>query len=82
MGHKIVDECDTHTHKHNHFTALLEKDCQACKLNKEDAMDHSRWRKQIEIFDTHDRYVGECFFWYWLTRVVPVKVQRAVKWLL
>jgi len=24
-----------------------QKDCQACKLNTEDAMDHNRWRKQI-----------------------------------
>ena len=24
-------------------------------------------------------WVGECFFWYWLTRVVPDKIQRAVK---
>ena len=26
---------------------LWKKDCQACKLNKEDAVDHKRWRKQI-----------------------------------
>jgi len=26
---------------------IVEKDCQACKLNKEDAMDHKSWRKQI-----------------------------------
>jgi len=25
--------------------------------------------------------VGECFFWYRLTRVVPDEVQRAIKWL-
>jgi len=25
--------------------------------------------------------VGECFFWYRLTRVVPDKFHRAVKWL-
>jgi len=24
---------------------VAEKDCQACKLNKEDATDHCRWRK-------------------------------------
>jgi len=24
---------------------VVQKDCQACKLNKEDAVDHSRWRK-------------------------------------
>ena len=27
---------------------VVEKDCQACKLNKEDAMDRSRWRKLIK----------------------------------
>ena len=26
----------------------MEKDCQACKLNKEDAMDCSRWRKLMK----------------------------------
>jgi len=27
---------------------VVEKDCQACKLNKEDAMDGSKWRKLIK----------------------------------
>ena len=27
---------------------VVEKDCQARKLNKEDAMEHSRWRKLIK----------------------------------
>ena len=26
---------------------LWKKDCQACKLNRENAMDHDRWKKQI-----------------------------------
>jgi len=26
---------------------VVEKDCQALKLNREEAMDHNRWRKQI-----------------------------------
>jgi len=26
---------------------IVEKDCQACKLNKEDAMDCKIWRQQI-----------------------------------
>jgi len=26
---------------------IVEKDCQALKLNREDAMDRNRWRKQI-----------------------------------
>jgi len=27
---------------------VVEKDCEACKLNKEDAVDHSRCRKLIK----------------------------------
>jgi len=26
---------------------IVEKDCPAHKLNREDVMDHNRWRKQI-----------------------------------
>jgi len=26
---------------------IVEKDCQAQKLNREDAMDHKRWKKQM-----------------------------------
>jgi len=26
---------------------IVEKDCQECKLNKDDAMDRKRWRKQM-----------------------------------
>jgi len=50
---------------------VVEKDCQAHKLNKEDAMDCSRWEKLIK-----DGWwsgwvsVGDCFFWYWPTQVV------------
>jgi len=29
------------------WTEIVPKDCQACKLNWEDAVDHNRWRKQI-----------------------------------
>jgi len=32
---------------------IVEKDCQACKLNMEDAIDHNRWKKQIR--DDHNR---------------------------
>ena len=32
----------------------MEKDCKARGLNREDAMDHSRWRKQIGMIDDHD----------------------------
>ena len=28
---------------------VVREDCQACKLNKEDAMDYSRWRKLIKV---------------------------------
>jgi len=29
------------------WTEIVQKDCQACKLNREDAMDRDRWRKKI-----------------------------------
>jgi len=31
-----------------YLESVVEKDCQAHKLNKEDAMDRSRWRKLIK----------------------------------
>ena len=33
---------------------MVEKDCKACELYKEDAMDRSRWRMQIGMIDDHD----------------------------
>jgi len=33
----------------------VQKYCQACKLNSADAMDHSRWRKEIKEVDDQDR---------------------------
>ena len=45
---------------------------QARKLNKEDAMDRSKWRKVIkEARWSGWVWVGECFFWYRPARVVP-----------
>ena len=32
----------------------MEKDCKARGLNREDAVDRSRWRRQIGIFADHD----------------------------
>ena len=29
-------------------------DCKACGLNREDAMDRSRWTKQLGMIDDHD----------------------------
>ena len=29
------------------WTEIVEKDCKARKLNREDVMDHNTWRKQI-----------------------------------
>ena len=51
------------------------RDCQACKLKKEDAVDCSRWRKFIkDVWWSGWVWVGECFFWYRPIRVVPDKV--------
>jgi len=33
---------------------VAEKVCYACKLNKENAVDHSRWRKLIKVSDDQD----------------------------
>ena len=53
---------------------VVREDCQACKLNKEDAMDHCKWRKMIkDVRWSGWVWVGECFFWYRPTRVVPEK---------
>jgi len=64
------------------WTEIVEKDCQARGLNREDAMDRSRWMKQIrDDWWPRKVWVGECFFWYWrLTQVVPDKIHTAVKW--
>jgi len=29
------------------WAEIVQKECPACKLNRVDAMDHNRWRKQI-----------------------------------
>jgi len=52
---------------------VVQKDCPACNLNKEDAMDRGRWKKLIKIGWWSRWWVGECFFCYRLTRVVPDK---------
>jgi len=36
----------------------VEKDCKARGLNREDAMDRSRGRKQIGMIDDHDECSG------------------------
>jgi len=33
---------------------IVEKDGQACKLSRDDAMDRSRWRRQIGVIVDHD----------------------------
>jgi len=37
---------------------IVEKDCKVHRLNREDAMDRSRWRKQIGIFDDWCEWVN------------------------
>ena len=51
---------------------VVREDCQARKMNKEDAIDCCKWRKMIKDVRWSGRvWVGECFFWYRPTRVVP-----------
>ena len=53
---------------------VVREDCQAHKLNKENAMDRCKWRKMIkDVRWSGWVWVGECFFWYRPTRVVPDK---------
>ena len=53
---------------------VVREDCQACKLNKEEAMDRCKWRKVIkEVRWPGWVWAGECFFWYWPTWVVSDK---------
>jgi len=37
---------------------IVEKDCKAHGLNREDALDRSRWRKQIGMIDDHMNVSG------------------------
>jgi len=51
---------------------VVKEKCQARKLNTEDGMDRSKWRKLIkDVRWPGWAWVGECFFWYRPTRVVP-----------
>ena len=52
---------------------VVQKDCQACSLNREDAVDLGRWKKLIKLGWWSWWWVGECFFWYQLIRVVQDK---------
>jgi len=51
---------------------VVREDCQARKMNKEDTTDRCKWRKMIkDVRWSGWVWVGECFFWYRPTRVVP-----------
>ena len=56
------------------WVEVVEKECQERTSNKEDAIDHSRWRKLIkDVRWSGWVWVGECFFWYRPTQAVPDK---------
>jgi len=46
---------------------VVQKDCQARNLNKDDAMDRGRRKKLIKVGWWSGWWVGECFFWYRLS---------------
>jgi len=49
---------------------VVKEDCQACILNTEDAMGHSKLRKlKKDVRWSGWVWVGECFLWYQPTRV-------------
>ena len=43
---------------------VVQKDCQARNLNREDAVDRGRWKKLIKIGWWSGWWVVECFLWY------------------
>jgi len=49
---------------------VVQKDCHARNLKREDAMHRSRWKKLIKIGWWSGWWVGECFFLYQLSCVV------------
>ena len=53
---------------------LSERTVKLVNWTKEDAMDRCKWRKMIkDVRWSGWVWVGECFFWYWPTRVVSDK---------
>jgi len=44
-----VEGCRSRGRPKRTWREVVQKDCQACRLNREDAMDHSRWKKLIKI---------------------------------
>jgi len=50
-GEPVPEETFTHSHSLWSsiipWTEIVEKDCEARKLNREDAMDHIRWMNQL-----------------------------------
>jgi len=53
---------------------VVREDCKVRKLNKEYTMDRCKCRKMIkDVWSSGWVRVGECFFWYRPTRVVPDK---------
>ena len=70
--HLISTNFCKHLRPKRTWKEVVREDCQARKLNKEDAMDRCKWRKVIkEVCWPGWVWAGECFFWYRPTRVVP-----------
>jgi len=42
--------CQAKTYTKENLREIVQKDCQACKLNREDVMDRNRWMKQIRDY--------------------------------
>ena len=66
------------TQEVNLYRGFAGGDSQACGLKRKDAMDCSRWRKQIGDDWPGQVQVSEYFFCYRLTRVVQTKDHKMV----
>jgi len=63
LGEEMDGVWNTGSNTKRTWTEIVEKDCEACKLNKEDAMDHSKWRKLIKDARWSGQVlVCKCFF--------------------
>ena len=70
MGRRI--KVNTTECQHSRTSRLFK--VKLLRAHKEHAIDRTRWRKLIkDVRWSEWVWVGECFFWYWPTQVVPDK---------
>jgi len=56
---------------------IVEKDCRARGLNTEDAVDRSRWNKQIGMIDDHDVCVCMVIYYFFAPVLTGKNTQQS-----